>query len=64
MSRGPAVAQGCGSELDYRSIGQASDPAPGAWFITKFILLAQVVPCPVYPYSVESWPKTPFVLFL
>ena len=27
----------------------------------KFISLAQVVPGPVYPYSVELWPKTPFI---
>ena len=31
--------------------------------ITAFISLAQVVPSPVYPYSADSWPKTPFILF-
>ena len=30
--------------LDCRSTGWATDPAPGAWFILKFISLAQVVP--------------------
>ena len=32
------------SALDYWSTGRAIDPAPGAWFITKFISLTQVVP--------------------
>ena len=46
------------------STGRAINPAPGAWFITKFISLAQVVPGPVWPYSAESWPKTPFIYVL
>ena len=33
-----------GSELDYWPTGRVIDPAPGAWFITKFILFAKVVP--------------------
>ena len=43
--------------LDCRSTGQPINPAPGAWFILKFIPLAQVVPRQVHPYSPESWPK-------
>ena len=34
--------------------------APGAWFTTKVISLAQVVPSPVYPNCAEWWPETPF----
>ena len=30
-----------------RSTGQAIDPAPGACFIKKFILLALIIPVPV-----------------
>ena len=33
--------------LDCWSTGQVIDPAPGAWFITKFISFTQVVPGPV-----------------
>ena len=36
-----------GIMLDCRSTGEAIDPTPGAWFIPKFILLAQVIPGPV-----------------
>ena len=36
-----------GSLLDCWSTGQAIYPAPKAWFMTKFISLAQVVPGPV-----------------
>ena len=36
-----------GSTLDCRSTGQVINPAPGAWFIPKFISLNQVVPIPV-----------------
>ena len=43
-----------GSSLDCWSTGRAIDPAPGAWYITKFIPLAKVVPGPVYPYNAES----------
>ena len=39
-------------------------PAPGAWFITRFISFSQVVPSPVKPYSAVSWPQTPFVSFI
>ena len=35
-----------GSTLDYRSTGHTIDPAPGACFTPKFILLAQVCPQP------------------
>ena len=39
-----------GSALDYRSTSRVIDPAPadGAWFIPKFISLAQVVLGAVY----------------
>ena len=47
-----------GSILNCRSKGQLTDPA---WFILKFISLAQVVPCPVQHYSAELWPKAPFI---
>ena len=33
-----------GSALDWGLTGRAIGPAPGAWFITQFISLAQVVP--------------------
>ena len=46
---------------DCRSTGQVIDPAPGAWFMPKFISLAQVIPGPVLLYSAESWPVTPFI---
>ena len=36
-----------GSALNYLPTGRVIDPAPGAWFITKFIWIAQVVPSPV-----------------
>ena len=36
-----------GSVLDCWPSGRAIDPAPGAWFITNFISLAQVVSDPV-----------------
>ena len=35
--------------------------APGPWFVLKLILLAQIIPGPVYPYRAESWLKTPFI---
>ena len=41
----------------------AVDPASGAWFLIKFILLAQVVLCPLKPYSAESRPTTPIISF-
>ena len=44
--------------MDCRSIGQAINPASGAWFVPKFTSLAQIVPSPVYPYSAELWRKT------
>ena len=47
-----------GSTLDCWSNGRAIDPAPGACFTTKLILLAQVVHGPVLSYSADSWPKT------
>ena len=46
--------------LDSRSIGQAIDLAPGAWFITKFISLGQVSQFQ-YIVSAGSWPTTPFI---
>ena len=42
---GVAAAQGHGP--DYSLTGRVIDPAPGAWFIPKFISLAQVVPGPI-----------------
>ena len=36
-----------GSTLDCWVTGPVIDPAPGAGFITKFILSAQVIPDPV-----------------
>ena len=38
---------GTGSMLDCWSIGRTIDPAPGEWFITTVISLAQVIPIPV-----------------
>ena len=35
------------SALDCWSTSRAIDPAPGAWLITKFISLVQVIPGPV-----------------
>ena len=45
------------------STSQAVKPAPGAWFITKFISLAQVAPSPVYylDNAAGSWLKTTFI---
>ena len=50
-----------GRTQDCRSTGQAINPAPGAWFILKFLSLVQVVSGPVQPYSAEFWPKTLFI---
>ena len=36
-----------GSALDFWPTGRAIDPAPGAWFMAKFISFAQVVSGPV-----------------
>ena len=49
--------------LDCWSRGREIGPAPGAWCITKFISLVQVVPGPVKPYCVESWPKKTIIHF-
>ena len=38
-----------GSALDCWTTGRAIDPAPGVWFVTKFISFAKVVSGPVYP---------------
>ena len=46
-----------------RPRGQKIDPAPGVWFITKFISFTQVVSGLVWPYSAESWPKIPVISF-
>ena len=29
--------------------------------LRKFVSLVQVVSSPIWPYSAESWPKTPFI---
>ena len=47
--------------LDCWLTGRAIDPAPEAWFITKFISFAQVLSGPVYLNSAESWPKIPII---
>ena len=52
-------------KVDYHTVTDYAEgkftPAPGAWVITKFISLAQVVL--TKSYSAESWPKTPIILF-
>ena len=45
-----------GRALDYWTTGRAINPSPGAWFITKFIPLTQVVPDPSLK-NAESWPE-------
>ena len=44
--------------LDCGSSSEAINPAPGAWFIQKFISLAQVIPHSIQPHSSEPCPKT------
>ena len=53
-----------GSAPDYWPTDQAFDPAPGAWFTTKFISFALVVHGPVLPNNDESWPKTTIISFI
>ena len=49
--------------LNRWSTGQMINPAPGAWFKAKFMMLAQVVHGPIKPYCAGLWPKTPkFIL--
>ena len=50
-----------GIVLNCWSTGCAIDPAPGALFMTKFILFAQVAPAQYSLRSAASWPKTPFI---
>ena len=37
------------------------DPAPGAWFIPKFMPKPKVVFSPVQPHSAPLWPNKPFI---
>ena len=53
-----------GSRSDCWPTGHAIDPAPGAWFMSKFISFTQVVSGPVQPDSAESWLKTPIIPFV
>ena len=45
------------SMLDCRSTGRVINPASGAWFIPKFITLAQVVPWASTALQCRIWPK-------
>ena len=50
-----------GSALDSWQTGRAIDPAPGAWFITKFISFTRLSPAGHSLNSAEWWSKTSII---
>ena len=52
-----------GSALNYKPTGRASDPAPGAWFITNSSHSPRLSPAQYSLNSAESWPKTPIISY-